>query len=241
MSSNHRGDPPHPSAKVIPAHESNPYDSDAHPPQIQQHPLPPQEPRHQQTAQSRSSLCSSDGFSSSSFESLPLPGQLQRTQAIEFNPPQPQQPRVPEDPGGHPPPLGRTTQKGWDTFRLLPPKPDRRGRGKFWLANTLSFAEFSGTLYISCLQLFKLCTFVALFLLTLGSALLAKSTILLMAAGLGQAGHNVTICPDKIPGLHSSLNFQYRQFFRIFQQSSLHFAKECGQMGMGTVVGTLHS
>jgi hypothetical protein len=94
---------------------------------------------------SRSSICSSDGFSSS-FDSLPLPGQLQRTPVMDFNnsgqaPPGMaqhhllQQPRVPEDPGqpsggGSVAISAGTPPRGWDTFRLLPPKPDRRGRGK---------------------------------------------------------------------------------------------------------------
>jgi hypothetical protein len=102
--------------------------------------------QHRPSAQqSRSSICSSDGFSSS-FESLPLPGQLQRTPVMEFGHPtnggvNPQHLRVPDDPGGQPmASMGSSIgseqpQKGWDTFRLLPPKPDRRGRGKLKLTN----------------------------------------------------------------------------------------------------------
>uniref|UniRef100_A0A914HDU6 chitin synthase n=1 Tax=Globodera rostochiensis TaxID=31243 RepID=A0A914HDU6_GLORO len=135
---------------------------------------------------SSATSCSSDGFSTFDEGSLPggpSPSQLQRVHAMQLGVHAQAaarvQGRVPEDPA----PAG-TLQRGWDTFRLLPPKPDRRGRG---------------ALYASLLQLMKLFTFVALFFLTLATSILAKSVVLLMANGLGQAGRNVSICPDKIP------------------------------------------
>ncbi|KAL3098213.1 hypothetical protein niasHS_002049 [Heterodera schachtii] len=143
--------------------------------------------------------CTSDGFSTFDEASLPSaaggPGQLQRVHAMQLGAAgaggvhaqaaaarmvHHAMPRVPEDPA----PAVGTLQRGWDTFRLLPPKPDRRGRG---------------ALYVTLLQLLKLGTFVILFVLTLTTSILAKSVALLMANGLGQAGTNVTICPDKIP------------------------------------------
>nr|CDJ87433.1 Fungal chitin synthase domain containing protein [Haemonchus contortus] len=80
-------------------------------------------------------------------------------------------------------------QKAWDIFRLLPPKPDKIGYG-FW--------------HEASLQVLKLCTFVVLFILTLGSAVVAKSSFLLMTSAIGWGGMNMTICRDKIP--ESQLN-----------------------------------
>ncbi|KAK6046620.1 hypothetical protein COOONC_15875 [Cooperia oncophora] len=77
-------------------------------------------------------------------------------------------------------------QKAWDVFRLLPPKPDKIGYG-FW--------------HEASLQVLKLCTFVVLFILTLGSAVVAKSSFLLMTSAIGWGGMNMTICRDKIPGM----------------------------------------
>ncbi|KAI6189337.1 Chitin synthase [Aphelenchoides fujianensis] len=72
----------------------------------------------------------------------------------------------------------------WDIFRLLPVKPDNVGNG-FWLE--------------VCLQILKISSFLhALWPYSL-SAFVAKSTFLLMVAGIGHAGRNVTICADKIP------------------------------------------
>ncbi|EYC16675.1 hypothetical protein Y032_0033g2779 [Ancylostoma ceylanicum] len=82
--------------------------------------------------------------------------------------------------------------KAWDIFRLLPPKPDKIGHG-FW--------------HDASLQVLKLCTFVVLFLLTLGSAVVAKSSFLLMTSAIGWGGQNMTICRDKIP--ESQLNTVY--------------------------------
>uniref|UniRef100_A0A1I7XDG2 MFS domain-containing protein n=1 Tax=Heterorhabditis bacteriophora TaxID=37862 RepID=A0A1I7XDG2_HETBA len=76
--------------------------------------------------------------------------------------------------------------KGWDIFRLLPPKPDRVGHG-FW--------------HDASLQILKLCTFIVLFILTLSSAVVAKSSFLLMTSAIGWGGQNMTICRDKIPGI----------------------------------------
>ncbi|KAL3086260.1 hypothetical protein niasHT_040052 [Heterodera trifolii] len=146
---------------------------------------------------SSATSCTSDGFSTFDEASLPSaaggPRQLQRMHAVQLGGGggvhaqaaaarmvHHGTPRVPEDPA----PAVGTLQRGWDTFRLLPPKPDRRGRG---------------ALYVTLLQLLKLGTFVILFVLTLTTSILAKSVALLMANGLGQAGTNVTICPDKIP------------------------------------------
>ncbi|VDP20092.1 unnamed protein product [Heligmosomoides polygyrus] len=67
---------------------------------------------------------------------------------------------------------------------MLPPKPDKVGYG-FW--------------HEASLQVLKLCTFVVLFVLTLGSAVVAKSSFLLMTSAIGWGGMNMTICRDKIP------------------------------------------
>ncbi|VDM63073.1 unnamed protein product [Angiostrongylus costaricensis] len=80
--------------------------------------------------------------------------------------------------------LNVVDQKAWDIFRLLPPKPDKIGYG-FW--------------HDASLQVLKLCTFVVLFLLTLGSAVVAKSLFFLMTSAIGWGGMNMTICRDKIP------------------------------------------
>ncbi|CAI4232245.1 unnamed protein product [Auanema sp. JU1783] len=77
--------------------------------------------------------------------------------------------------------------KGWDIFRLLPPKPDKIGHG-FW--------------HDTSLQVLKLATFLVLFLLTLSSAVVAKSSFLLMTSAIGWGGQNMTICRDKIPESH---------------------------------------
>ncbi|VDK63082.1 unnamed protein product [Anisakis simplex] len=45
----------------------------------------------------------------------------------------------------------------------------------------------------------KISCFFVLFILTLTSATIAKSAFLLMTSAIGSAGHNVTICNDKIP------------------------------------------
>uniref|UniRef100_A0A0N5BY92 chitin synthase n=1 Tax=Strongyloides papillosus TaxID=174720 RepID=A0A0N5BY92_STREA len=74
--------------------------------------------------------------------------------------------------------------KAWDIFRLLPPPPDRKGKG-FW-------HEMS-------LQALKIATFFILFFLTLGSAVVAKSSFLLMTSAIGFAGKNMSICRDIIP------------------------------------------
>ncbi|PAV79546.1 hypothetical protein WR25_20899 isoform B [Diploscapter pachys] len=69
--------------------------------------------------------------------------------------------------------------KGWDIFRLLPPKPDRIGHG-FW--------------HDASLQVLKLSTFLVLFGLTLGSAVVAKASFLLMTSAIGWGEHTMTIC-----------------------------------------------
>ncbi|CAO4368072.1 unnamed protein product [Caenorhabditis nigoni] len=76
-----------------------------------------------------------------------------------------------------------TENKGWDIFRLLPPKPDRIGHG-FW--------------HDASLQVLKLATFVVLFLLTLSSAVIAKSTFILMTSAIGWGGQTITICNQVI-------------------------------------------
>ncbi|CAI5440716.1 unnamed protein product [Caenorhabditis angaria] len=79
--------------------------------------------------------------------------------------------------------------KGWDIFRLLPPKPDQIGHG-FW--------------HDASLQILKLATFIVLFILTLGSAVVAKSTFILMTSAIGWGGQTVTICNQVIS--ESTLN-----------------------------------
>ncbi|CEF71032.1 Chitin synthase family-containing protein [Strongyloides ratti] len=74
--------------------------------------------------------------------------------------------------------------KAWDIFRLLPPPADKKGKG-FW-------HEMS-------LQGLKIATFFILFFLTLGSAVVAKSSFLLMTSAIGFAGKNMSICSDIIP------------------------------------------
>nr|Q8T5G8.1 RecName: Full=Chitin synthase; AltName: Full=Chitin-UDP acetyl-glucosaminyl transferase [Meloidogyne artiellia]AAG40111.1 chitin synthase [Meloidogyne artiellia] len=140
---------------------------------------------------SHTSVYSSDGFSCS-MESIPLPEHLQQR-----NPPMEEHylqqtilpTRVPESTVAKAREIVLshiTSQEHlpWDTFRLLPPKADRHQKD---------------TLYNGFLQVLKMITFVALFVTTLGSSILAKLSLLVMAAGLGQAGHNISICPDKIP------------------------------------------
>ncbi|GMT13977.1 hypothetical protein PFISCL1PPCAC_5274, partial [Pristionchus fissidentatus] len=77
----------------------------------------------------------------------------------------------------------------WDIFRLLPPKGDKRGLG-FW--------------HDASLQVLKLVTFGVLFFLSLGSAVLAKVSFVLISSAVGWGGQNMTICTDKIP--ESDLN-----------------------------------
>uniref|UniRef100_A0A914D222 Calponin-homology (CH) domain-containing protein n=1 Tax=Acrobeloides nanus TaxID=290746 RepID=A0A914D222_9BILA len=89
----------------------------------------------------------------------------------------------------HDAPLDESTSVGtearsWDIFRLLPPPPDNIGKG-FW--------------HDASLQLLKISTFFILFLLTLGSAVVAKSSFFLMTSAIGYGGRNMTICTDKIP------------------------------------------
>ncbi|TMS32863.1 hypothetical protein L596_000658 [Steinernema carpocapsae] len=77
-----------------------------------------------------------------------------------------------------------TENKGWDIFRLLPPPPDNLGKG-FW--------------HDASLQVLKVTTFFVLFLLTLMSATVAKSSFLLMTSAIGWGSQNMSICRDKIP------------------------------------------
>uniref|UniRef100_A0A914R1G3 chitin synthase n=1 Tax=Panagrolaimus davidi TaxID=227884 RepID=A0A914R1G3_9BILA len=77
-----------------------------------------------------------------------------------------------------------TDARGWDIFRLLPPKNDNLAKG-FW--------------HDMSLQILKLSAFFILFLLTLGSAVVAKSSFLLMINGIGWGNKNMSICADKIP------------------------------------------
>ncbi|CAD5211352.1 unnamed protein product [Bursaphelenchus okinawaensis] len=72
----------------------------------------------------------------------------------------------------------------WDIFKLSPPKPDRNG---------------NGFLYESSLQILKVSTYFLLFITTLLSIVTAKTTFLLMTAGIGNGGKNISICTDKIP------------------------------------------
>uniref|UniRef100_A0A7E4VWA1 chitin synthase n=1 Tax=Panagrellus redivivus TaxID=6233 RepID=A0A7E4VWA1_PANRE len=74
--------------------------------------------------------------------------------------------------------------RGWDIFRLLPPKNDNLQKG-FW--------------HDMSLQVLKVSTFFILFFLTLGSAFVAKSSFLLMVNGIAWGGKNMSICADKIP------------------------------------------
>lgn len=74
--------------------------------------------------------------------------------------------------------------KNWDIFRLLPPKGDRQGLG-FW--------------HDASLQVLKLVTFGVVFLLSLGSAVVAKISFVLISSAVGWGGQNMTICTDKIP------------------------------------------
>ncbi|CAJ0581649.1 unnamed protein product, partial [Mesorhabditis spiculigera] len=74
--------------------------------------------------------------------------------------------------------------KGWDIFRLLPPPPDKLGHG-FW--------------HDTSLQVLKIATFVVLFVLTLVTATVSKTTFLLMTSAIGWAGKNMTICNDRLP------------------------------------------
>lgn len=69
--------------------------------------------------------------------------------------------------------------KGWDIFRLLPPKADKVGHG-FW--------------HDASLQVLKLATFVVLFGLTLTSAVVAKSSFLLMTSAIGWGDQTMEIC-----------------------------------------------
>ncbi|KAM3718282.1 Chitin synthase [Dirofilaria immitis] len=77
-----------------------------------------------------------------------------------------------------------TIPRGWDVFRLLPPPPDNLNRG-FW--------------YDVSLQILKIICFCVLFVLTLLSAIIAKTTFLLMTSTVGMIKMNLTICNDKIP------------------------------------------
>lgn len=74
--------------------------------------------------------------------------------------------------------------------------------------------------YDFCLQILKLATFFVLFALTLFSSVLAKSVFFLMASGIGQAGQNVSICPDKIPGNTDFAHFFFLNFLNIFSEAS---------------------
>ena len=58
------------------------------------------------------------------------------------------------------------------------------------------------------LQVLKLSAFFVLFLLTLGSAVVAKSSFLLMINGIGWGNRNMSICTDKIPGKLLLYNFK---------------------------------
>ncbi|KAH7718857.1 CRE-CHS-2 protein [Aphelenchoides avenae] len=77
-----------------------------------------------------------------------------------------------------------TESRSWDIFRLLPPKPDKVGKG-FW--------------HDISIQVLKISTFFVLLVLTLLSAFVAKSTFLLMTSAIGYGNQNMTICTDKIP------------------------------------------
>lgn len=67
----------------------------------------------------------------------------------------------------------------WDVFRLLPQKSD----------------SYDSTLLGDiCLQGLKLVVFVIAGCLLLGSAVVAKGSLLLMTSGIGWSGHNFTLC-----------------------------------------------
>ncbi|VDD93431.1 unnamed protein product, partial [Enterobius vermicularis] len=74
--------------------------------------------------------------------------------------------------------------KGWDIFRLLPPAPDKLGKG-FW--------------HDVSLQVLKISCFFVLFFLTLISATVAKGSFLLMTSAVGWSDREMAICNDKIP------------------------------------------
>ena len=81
-----------------------------------------------------------------------------------------------------------SVDRSWDVFRLLPPPGDNLGNG-LWLDVSL--------------QLLKLTAFVVLFALTLTSAVVAKSSFLLMTSAIGWGGRNTTICRiPTIPGTY---------------------------------------
>lgn len=88
-------------------------------------------------------------------------------------------------------------QPEWDMFRLLPPKSDGIEDG---ILITLHYLSILGYWHYIFLQFLKIASFFLLFFITLGSAILAKSTLLLMISGINSAEKNVFICTDKIPG-----------------------------------------
>lgn len=101
----------------------------------------------------------------------------------------------------------------WDMFRLLPPKSEGIGNGL--LVNYFHFliTKIIGFWHYFFLQVLKISSFFVLFFLTLGSAVVAKSTFLLMISGINSAEKNVSICTDKIPGIYRMFNkFPLRSF-----------------------------
>jgi hypothetical protein len=91
------------------------------------------------------------------------------------------------------------------------------------------------------LQILKLSTFFLLFALTLISGVVAKASFLLMTAGIGNSGRNVSICADKIPGKFKDHNDCNNLLFRIRHEHHFYFAKTCGKVGMGYFVDVMRS
>lgn len=90
-----------------------------------------------------------------------------------------------------------------------------------------------GIFYEFCLQLLKITTFLVLFVLTLISAVLAKTTFLLMSSAIGQVDRNISICPDKIPGGETQFLPLIMSIFRSKNEWSVSFKQKYGKMGLG--------
>lgn len=95
----------------------------------------------------------------------------------------------------------------WDVFRLLPQKTD--SYESFLVADLF-------------LQILKLVAFVIAGCLLLGSAVVAKGSLLLMTSGIGWGGHNFTLCnnPNTIGEIYQKLVMKHFHviIFRSLQQ-----------------------